>query len=224
MAFPLTHLCVACEILKKGHICEKENAPQFLLGSISPDAVHYRAQFQGANMSNIGPAKKITHLCPVSDERWGQVTDNDGWVKCVQDFLRKHPNDAFAAGYAVHALTDIYNNITLWSSFRTNHPEEAAKGYASEYYTDLRNITTRMYQEHPAVAEIFALLAQAEPAEMPGLVSADETAAIRQSLFEERRANTDVSPAPKKYSFVTWRNTTDFIRNAAIFCAKQLLP
>ncbi|MCL2200150.1 MAG: hypothetical protein FWB80_14655, partial [Defluviitaleaceae bacterium] len=143
MPFPLTHMCVAWRILEKNPLPQKE-AAQFMLGAISPDAIHYRAEYQGAEMKNIGPAKKTTHLCPVSEEKWGQVTDNVGWEKIIRDFSRAHRGDPFAQGYASHTLTDLHNNSTLWKTFITNHPTEAAKGYASDYYKDLKAIDTRL--------------------------------------------------------------------------------
>jgi hypothetical protein len=225
MAFPLTHLCVAYEILPT-HLKNEKDAAQFLLGSISPDAIHYREEFQGAAMSNIGPAKKITHLCPISDERWGQVTNNEGWCECVKDFLhekKSRKDDAFAKGYAVHVLTDIHNNRTIWNDFRTNHPAEAAKGYKSEYYADMRNIDIRLYQEYPHVAEIFALLEQATPTGIPGLVSAKETDAIRESLYLDRKKNEKNLSVEKNYRFVTWHDMTDFIKSAADWCATYQL-
>jgi len=224
MAFPLTHLLVAHQFAKKIGMSDAQPVAQLLIGSIAPDAIHYRKEFDGANMKNIGPAKKITHLCPVSDERWGQVTDNIGWIKSVQNFLHAHPGDAFALGYAVHILTDICNNQTLWTDFRTNHPDEAAKGYASDYYKDLRNISIRTYQEGSAVDEIFALLETATPAGIPGLITADETAAIKKSLLAERDENVNLPPASQAYTFVTWDDTANFIHTATNFCVKQLPP
>ena len=87
MAFPLTHLIVAENITKTHDIKDESD---FLLGSIAPDAVHYRKSFVGASMSEIGKAKKASHLCPVSDEKWGSITDNDGWLICVENFLGEH--------------------------------------------------------------------------------------------------------------------------------------
>jgi hypothetical protein len=209
MAYPLTHLCVAWQIKKDA---------QFLLGSISPDAVHHREEFKGdaSAMKNIGWAKKITHLCPVSEERWGQVTDNEGWVACVKNFLRQHPDDIFSLGYAAHVLTDIKNNRTIWNDFRKNFPEEAAKGYASEYYNDLRAIDARLFHEFDGVEEMVSLLASATPIEMQGLVTAQEIFALQQSLLHENFKNV---PREKNhsYKFVTYDDTLSFIKSSAEF-------
>ncbi|MCL2287129.1 MAG: hypothetical protein FWC32_12305 [Firmicutes bacterium] len=217
MAFPLTHLCVAYKVLET----LPSPAPElFMLGSIAPDAVHFRAEFLNATQSNIGPAKKITHLCPVSEERWGRVTDVDGWKNCVRSFLRTNPGNPLAAGYAVHVLTDIYNHISIWENFVTNHPEEAAKGYASEYYKDLRTIDLRIYNEFYKGSEIERLLRNSAPQDMPGLVTAEELLAGRDSLLSAFYANADGTVDTSSCFFVTYQQTLEFINDAAAFCIK----
>ena len=210
MAFPFTHLCVAYKVSQD---------PQFLLGALAPDAVHYRKEFIGASMSgvnSIGGAKKITHLCPVSDEKWGSVTDNDGWIKNVKSFLQASPKDIFYTGYAAHVLTDIQNNQTLWANFRTAHPHEAAKGYKSLYYSDLKNIDYRLFHELPDSAEIMRILANANPQEMPGLVYKNEVYDIQQNILHEHFKNS-APDANYKYNFISFDDTLEFIGTAAAF-------
>jgi hypothetical protein len=198
---------------------EKE---QFMLGSLAPDAIHYREGFVGAAMGDIGAAKKITHLCPVSPEKWGQVTDNEGWIECTRQFLRQNPNDPLAQGYATHILTDIHNNRTIWEKYRTNHPEEAAKGYKSEYYTDLRHIDTALYQEFPAIRQIMTLLSLSRAKDIPNLVTAQEIDAISQNIQHEQYKNTPETSPPHNYKFVSYQDTIEFIDSAAKFCVSEL--
>jgi len=286
MAFPLTHLLVAKKIIDKlqDNIVSKE---LFVLGSIAPDAVHYRKEFVGAAMSGIGAAKKITHLCPVSDEKWGQVTDNDGWVECIKTFLASVSGHAaslrfsmhapsssvhllrkrrlrrpaflpvrtgsaenhcanalrglsnrsllttqhghspletmsFALGYAVHALTDIANNQSLWRTFITNHPEEAAKGYTSDYYKDLRSIDTRLYNEFFRDGEIFKLLRDATPQSIPDLVDASELLAIQDNLLNVAYFNVSADSDTSGCVYVTYQQVLDFIDYAAEFCIRHI--
>jgi len=219
MAFPFTHLCVAYRILETRPLPEAD-AAQFLLGSIAPDAIHYRPAFQGAEMTNIGAVKKITHLCPVSNERWGAVTDNKGWVNCVKTFLSNNPKDPLAAGYAVHILTDIQNNRTLWQNFRESYPEEAAKGYASGYYDDLKNIDARLYKQLPEASNIMKLLTKAAPINLPGLVTAEEIQAIQNNILHEHFQNLTFDPT-YQYTYVTYDNMLTFIQDAADFARKK---
>ena len=209
MAFPITHLLVADALLGNR---PDQDAPQFLLGALAPDAVHYRRGLAGAAMKNIGPAKKVTHLCPVSDEPWGAVTDNGGWVQNVKAWLQNN-HGPLAEGYAIHVLTDIRNNMTLWERFRTMHPEEAAKGYGSDYYRDLQDIDLRLYLSYVKGKKIEKLLAMAKPCDIPGLVSAGELCAIRDNILYENYK--DRTPdAAHEYRFVTYGEALVFVADA----------
>jgi len=208
MAYPLTHLCVAYKINKD---------PRFLLGALAPDAIHYRRAFINAAMSGIGAAKKITHICPVSNEPWGWITENDKWINHVADFLKTHPPEPMYKGYAAHVLTDIYNNITIWQSFCENHPKEAAKGYDSDYYNDMRHIDSRLFLEFPHVGEIFALLKKAVAFDIDNLVTAEEVTAIQNNILYENYKDIE-APPPRDYAYVSFDETLEFIDRAAEFC------
>jgi len=225
MAFPFTHLCVGLELLKiellKSHSMSENDKALFMLGTVAPDGIHYRESFLNSNMKSIGPAKKITHLCPVSGERWGAITDNDGWTRRVFEFLETQPADPLRLGYAVHVLTDIYNNLTLWESFRTNYPAEAAKGYASEYYTDMHEIHGRLYEQTPYANEIMELLSKSNPqADIKWngelLITMDEMDAIKQNLIHDDYKNAKERITPGyEYKFVTYDDMLGFISGAA---------
>ena len=216
MAFPLTHLFVALNMVDEHGI---EGSADFLLGSIAPDAVHYRKSFKGAGMAEIGRAKKHTHLCPISDEAWGSVTDNEGWLGCVKVFLEK--KTYFRMGYATHVLTDIYNNQTMWSDFRTNHPLEAKKGYKSVYYDDLRHIDFLLANNSDAIKRICEKLTRADAIGIDGLVSSDEVEAIKQSMICEYGAPSKISSFNKFYEtkIVSYDEMLIFVKEAALFCA-----
>ena len=211
MAFPITHLLVADALLDR-RARSDEDAAQFMLGALAPDAVHYREGFVGAAMKNIGPAKKVTHLCPVSDERWGAVTDNGGWVQHVKAWMRGNFGP-LADGYAVHVLTDIHNNMTLWERFRTTYPEEAVKGYTSDYYRDLQEIDLRLYLSHVQGGKIERLLATAVPCDMPGLVTAGELGAIRDNILYENYKGRTLDDS-HEFRFVSYDGTLEFVEEA----------
>jgi hypothetical protein len=210
MAFPLTHLLVA-----HGLSCE----PAFLLGSISPDAVHYRRGYVGAQMSGIGEEKKATHYCHPTPQRWGRVTDNDAWLANALAQLAPYMHEPFAAGYAAHIITDIHNNSTLWRGFVTNYPEEAAKGYKSEYYADLQAIDMHLYLTHPAVPQIMAALAKAQPPKLweGAPVSQEEIAAIQDNILHEHFKN--AREIKRTYQYVTPQAMLEYIATATARCA-----
>jgi hypothetical protein len=231
MPFPVVHLRVAGIIAQKLRLSDGD-ASLFLLGSLAPDGVHYREGLVGAAFNDIGAVKKTSHLCPVSDERWGEVTDHDGWLAEVNRFYpipregADAPHDFLALGYAVHVLTDMYNNMTLWVRYRTRFPEEAAKGYNSGYHRDLAAIDLHLYQEREA-RRILRLLPMAKPRDFLGRVTADEINAIRRSLYNEDTGayNGYVNRPPADTAanrFITLGQVRDFIGEATEFARSRL--
>jgi len=211
MSFPITHILVADGLLTRNPRSDAD-AAQFLLGAIAPDAVHYREGLVGASQVDIGATKKIAHLCPVSDRRWGAETDNEGWIACAKAWARDNTGP-LAEGYVIHVMTDIYTNMSIWGRFRTQHPDEAAKGYASDYYRDLPEIDLKLYQEYVQGSRAEQLLAAAKAYDMPGLVSAQEICAIRDNLLYENYKGRTPTPG-YEYKFVTYNETLNFISEA----------
>ena len=222
MAFPLTHLLVA-DLLLKGQLKDYGfDHGLFLLGSIAPDAVHYRKGFTDAKMSGIGDLKKHTHLIPAHNpEKWGQIKDTKGWEQSIVEFIGANLRDSFMVGYAVHTLTDIFNTEGIWHRFTTNNPQEAAKGYDSEYYKDLRKIDTQLYHRVYVTSGIETKLSGVTPQGAPERVTADEVAAIRQSLLDQYVGTQDIDSSD--YSYVTYDEVLQFVQDAAGYCARVIL-
>lgn len=135
-------------------------------------------------------------------------------------------NDFLSLGYAVHVLTDLYNNMTLWKNFRTNHPEEAAKGYASAYYREIPELDLELYQQEK-MTHILQLLPRAVPRDFPGRVTAEEIAAIRAGIFAEESAylSTYVGKPPADTSanrLVTSAMMREFVEGAVAFVLDTL--
>jgi len=132
MSFTMTHLIIA-ESISEIFDNHALSLPQYYLGSIAPDAVHNRENY-------ISDFKKNSHLI-TDDNKWAMVTNNDNWINNVASFLKKHKNSEhydFILGYCCHILTDIYNNINVWTPFRIKNavgadivlfPEMWSNGY-----------------------------------------------------------------------------------------------
>jgi hypothetical protein len=225
MSFPITHLRVADIVTQKLSLSDEQTA-LLLLGSLAPDGVHYRPGLVGASKFEIGETKKISHLCPKSDEPWGQITDNIGWMAEVDRLCPNHLPDFLVLGYTVHVLTDIYNNMTIWKDFSTLHPGEAVKGYKNDYTRDMAALDLQLYQE-PETGRIIKLLPLAEARDFPGWVSATEIDAIRNSiLYEGNSTYTSYVNRPAADTsgnrFVTYAQIKGFITEATAFALKHL--
>ena len=113
--YTLPHLIISEYVSKSIKI---ENFPQYYLGTISPDAIHNRKDFNP-------DMKKDSHLC-VGSEKWGMIINNDEWKENVIIFLNKHKKTEdkdFILGYCSHILADMYNNIYFWTPFKQKNPE-----------------------------------------------------------------------------------------------------
>jgi len=126
-------------------------------------------------------------------------------------------------GYFFHVFTDIYNNLTLWQNFRTNHPEEAAKGYTSKYYEDMRNIDIRLFQELPESPHIMELLAKAKAERVPGLITRRELERFQNNMLHEHFQKSDPNPS-REYTYVTYDESLAFIDNTIEFLGKVQQP
>ncbi|MCL2604623.1 MAG: hypothetical protein FWD90_09105 [Defluviitaleaceae bacterium] len=231
MPFPVVHLRVAEKIARALCLSDGETA-SFLLGSLAPDGVHYRAGLEGAPQHVIGAEKKHTHLCHESSEPWGKITDNDGWlveINRVWSSIPKganHLTDPFVAGYVVHVLTDVYNNLTLWKNFCAGYPEEAENVYTSDYYREMGALDLQLYQE-PETERVIRLLPQAETRGFDGRIAAEEAEAIRASiLYESGGIYTRYKNQPpadtSRNRFITFAQIKGFIENAAAFALQHL--
>ena len=221
MSFPIMHLCVA---YKAGlsRFNNRQDFADYILGSLAPDAVHYRNLNDNAfeYTSNLGAAKKITHLCGSINQSWGQIADNDDWNRLIHEFLIKN-NDPFSIGYAAHVFTDLYNNTSLWRWFRENYPDRLKQGYNSEYYDDFRKLDLKLYQEYEHINNILDLLSISIAKEMPNLVSKDEVLAIRHNILEVSYKNKP-KPDVSSNAFFTFEKIMEFLENAVLYVKNEL--
>ncbi|HHY76702.1 MAG TPA: zinc dependent phospholipase C family protein [Firmicutes bacterium] len=212
MPFPMTHLIIARNILNA--TSQIKDPAQFLLGSIAPDAVHFRPDFES-------DMKKVSHLV-VGDERWGWVTDNDGWRENVLTFLdlMKDEDPDFILGYCAHILADIKHNIEIWTPFRAKHEEEVKRGY-SALHKEAVEVDFEIYRTCPDRQKIWELLERARPIDIPGIMEARDIKKARAHLLYkqyEGRKPVDVS----RFKHVTVKTMVDLVEGAWKEIAREL--
>lgn len=168
MSFTMTHLYIADNIARRS-LLDIDNLPQFYLESIAPDAVHYRPDY-------VSDHKKASHLCPGS-ERWGMVTDNETWIANALRFAKAHAKDedkSFALGCCAHILTDIYNNIAVWTPFRKKYPATPGSEYDGRYHAESAAVDTALALTMDARERIRENLRSASGVHLGSILSADE--------------------------------------------------
>lgn len=203
MSFAMTHLYIAYNILS--------NTPQikkpydFMIGALAPDSVHFRDNYNSE-------MKKKSHLC-VGDEKWGRITNNQEWTENVLAFLQKnkHLEEVdFIYGYCCHILTDIQNNIKIWTPFLLENREALEKGIGSIYHKESYAMDYALYLLNSQQKEIWEILEDSIGYDIPNVVAADEINKMRHSILHSQFLNREfVDVSLNKY--VTFSNTREFI-------------
>lgn len=215
MPFPMVHLSSAKNILN--HTREIVKPCEFLLGSIAPDSVHFRANY-------VSEMKKISHLC-IGNEKWGQVTNNSEWTDSVLEFFMLHrqsENIDFVLGYCAHILADIRNNIEIWTPFRMKHQEELDNGLGSALHKDAAAIDFELYRTHVEREAIWELLEQSQEVDIGGLVNGLDIERMKSNLLYSQFTNREPSDVSANKCIVM-KDMMDFITNESEYIKAQLL-
>lgn len=215
MPFHMTHLLIAKNIheLLPGTITD---LPQFYLGNVAPDAVHNRADYKA-------DYKKASHLC-VGDAPWGMVTNNDEWTESVLKYLHDNinsDNHDFIFGYCCHILSDIYNNIAVWTPFRLKFPEELEKGYSGLYHQESRKVDIELALKKETRDNFWLHLEKAKPLNLDGIVFAEEMEKLKENILHNWYKDIE-HPDLSANKLVTLESTMSFIKDAAHYIVKTI--
>lgn len=180
MPFPMVHLCIADEMLRRGF--EADDPAQFFLGAVAPDSVHFREGYDPA-------MKEISHLWVGSGPRWGVTLDSGRWYQNTKTFWQTHRGDAqrdFIAGYCTHVFTDWLNDARIWKPFRLKN-EGCMDAYGADRYHEEALMTDyALYLKSPRRGGIFEGLAKAHGCDLAGLVFSEDIARMQNSLLHEQ--------------------------------------
>ncbi|MCL1794026.1 MAG: zinc dependent phospholipase C family protein [Oscillospiraceae bacterium] len=212
MAFTMTHLIISKNI-SESFAGQIEDLPQFYLGSIAPDAVHNRANY-------ISEHKKASHLIS-GTEKWGFTTENEAWKNNVVAFLdknKKSENRDFILGYCCHVLSDIYNNINVWTPFRQKYAEELEKGYGNIHHQENNKIDIELALTYEGRNEFWLHLANSKSIDLPPLIYAAELDRQKDNILRfwyRGKERQDISSNRIR----TYGGEMEFIANATDFVA-----
>ncbi len=194
MPFPMTHLIIAYEVAGKTDAIK--NKSDFLLGSIAPDCVHFRANYDS-------DMKKASHLC-VGEQKWGRITNNDEWFENIMKYLdtsKNAENIDFVYGYIAHILTDMQNSIKIWTPFRLKTENDISVGVSSQdllglYHKEFYGVDYAMYLNYKNTEEIWALLEKSNSYSLYEVAHKKEVEEIKTSILHEQfnnRSEEDIS-------------------------------
>ncbi len=214
MPFPIVHLLVARELL--AHVPAPAELPQWYLGAVAPDAVHFRSAFT--------PASKCqTHLCPPG-WIWAQSKELADWRRSVLAFYaarRGEDEPDFWCGYCAHALLDVLWGAWMWLPFVEAQGTQPVYGQ-NAMQSECRAIDTELYHRYDAEQVFFPALRDARVVNLPGVVEIGELARQRESLIHEQFVNRPVDTA-QVYTCITPQQMMDLVPKAAAQIADWLL-
>ncbi len=210
MPFQMTHLHIAKKIYQ--HNPEAiSNLSQFFIGNIAPDAVHNRAGY-------VSDYKKTSHLC-VGDESWGKHTNNDEWIENVLGFLRINRDSAnydFICGYCCHVLSDIFNNVNVWTPYRLKYPEELSKGYGGLYHQESEKVEIELALRKENKDDFWVHLEKAIPISIDGIIYAEEIEKHKENVLYNWYLNKEQQDTSAN-KLVTIDSTMLFVEDASRF-------
>jgi len=205
MPWTMIHLGVAGNLTDKFKINE---IPDFYLGAVAPDAVHYRENY-------VREFKDISHLCAANDNH-DVILDN------AKNFILKnisHEHRDFYIGYDVHVMTDVYWAKTLGAGFRMRYREDKNPIYPQSgdaYNNDMCILDLELYRKYKYASANMAFFLKSRPIGIDDLVSAEEVRAcfdgIRQikNRFDENKSENE---SPK---YIFYDEVLHFIDETAV--------
>jgi hypothetical protein len=205
MALPMVHLSVAHHLVCS---CGYRPIPAFYLGSIAPDAIHMRPGTGGED-------KRAVHLAQDGSIDLGQVQ------QLITGCWQTSGDVAFAEGYCVHLLTDLYWADQFVRPLRTGLdgtlPERELRAL---YYDECDKIDLELYDQQPWRNDVWALLQSATASDFAGLLAQKEVEMWRDRVlrwFEENRHKGDY-----QCRHVTKAMVSGFVGDASARACKQM--
>jgi hypothetical protein len=195
---PMVHLAVAVQLHEKEG---KFPSPDFLLGSIAPDAIHMRP---GTGKDD----KLLVHL-------WEQA---DPGRERARRLLGRYASDKseareFAQGYMCHLLTDDLWYRTVIEPFFQSVPQVLSEPQRrSLYYLETDQIDFDIYHQAPWRQEVWSRLAAAQSRDFAKLLTAGEISQWRDRTliwFEKLKQEPMIEPV-----HITIPNVNNFIDKA----------
>lgn len=197
MSYQMIHLEVAYRLLNKYRWIEVR--PDFLLGAIAPDAVHFHKEYHVK-------LKEQSHLWDCGP-RWGITIESDRWKENVLDFWGRHKTDSnrdYIAGYCVHILTDWLNDIRIWGPFRNeNLQDENVDAIYHIYGQEAIRSDLWLFHQSNNSETIMRLLAESRAFSVEHCVLQEDVETQKKHILSEQYKN------PRNYDISGHRYCTE---------------
>ena len=206
MALPMVHLSVAHRLVQfRGY----RPRSAFYLGSVAPDAIHMRP---GTTRKD----KNAVHLVEDGSYSLGKVQ------RLMDKRWRASEDAAFAEGYCVHILTDLYWRDKVVEPLRPKLDGSMPRHeLRTLYYNECDKIDLELYDQQPWRNHIWDLLKCAETGDFEGLLSQEEIKRWRDrvlSWYDRNRHKGDYQPR-----YISKELVLDFVIDASTRADQQMV-
>ena len=197
MPYPMSHLYISETLLKK---LKPNNIPQYYLGSLAPDAVHFRKDYTISH-------KRISHLYENLDrENLDAFIKN--WKSNVENFFNNNSSKEiydFVLGYCIHLIADIYNYKYIWTPFKLKFGGENDKIYQNECLT----VDFEIFQKENYNAKLFPILDKSEKMEFLDLVIKEELIELKNNIINIQYVNKE-PVTNRENKFMTYEKMKEY--------------
>ena len=206
MSFVMTYLAVAKEVNDKIGIAR--DLPSYFLGTISPDCVHVRSDYNS-------DMKKYSHFY-LGHQQWGSITNNEEWRNHILKHIKSYKaqqDKEFYMGYFIHILTDISNNEKIWIPFKKNCGNENIPIQNSWrlFYVDNKQIDIMLFNQSQWKNEIWQLLSKASGKTICDKIQAYESEKYRDIVLDDFRTRSE-SILNNHHAYITIEDNREFTK------------
>ena len=183
MPYPMSHFYIAEYLLGTEKIKIKD-IPQFYLGTLAPDAVHFRKGYSRIQ-------KMTSHLYISLNKR---NTDEfvDNWKNNVKNFYFENNSKEiyeFLLGYCVHIMADIYAYKNIWIPFKLTFGEEQERMYER----DMLQIDLELFQKGGYRTRVFPRLSESREFDFLELLKKNDLIGLKYNILNIQYNNQPIA-------------------------------
>ena len=177
MSWPMSHLYIAQNILSTGKINVK-NISQYYLGTIAPDAIHFRDNYDRSQ-------KRVSHLYEKIDKsnidnyvkEWELNTINFFNNNCTKD------NFDFILGYCLHLMADIYMYKHVWKPFIELFKDRNDINYHDIYNKENLAVDFDIFKNQDYKQKLFMVIKESQEIDFCGLITKNDLNGIKNNIL-----------------------------------------
>lgn len=188
MSYTMTHIYIAEKVA--GYIKGINSFPTYLVGSIAPDAVHAR--------DNYDPTQKEKSHLFTEGLRWGRIENMsqvNAWERSIAGYYNAHKGELdfdFLLGYTVHLFSDVYSSMNFYAPIVLAAGGDAAaikprflkENFGYNYY---------LYLKYTRDKDLRAILDEGKALTLDGIIGKEDIEKRIGLLFEQEFSEKDIS-------------------------------